>query len=44
LTEVPFDNNGDLDCESFLLEVRNGQQVVVATLPSLGAAATPIRK
>ena len=38
LMDVSFDGNGDLDRESFLVEVKNGQQVVVATLPALGAA------
>jgi len=31
LMNVAFDQNGDLDRESFLVEVKNGQQVVVAT-------------
>jgi branched-chain amino acid transport system substrate-binding protein len=35
LMNVAFDQNGDLDRESFLVEVKNGQQVVVATLPPL---------
>ena len=39
LMDVSFDANGDLDRESFLVEVKNGQQVVIATLPALGAAA-----
>ena len=39
LMDVSFDANGDLDRESFMVEVKNGQQVVVATLPPLGAAA-----
>lgn len=38
LMDVSFDKNGDLDRESFLVEVKNGQQVVVATLPPLNAA------
>ena len=41
LMDVSFDANGDLDRESFLVEVKNGQQVVVATLPALGATAAP---
>jgi branched-chain amino acid transport system substrate-binding protein len=43
LMDVSFDANGDLDRESFLVEVKNGKQEVVATLPPLGApaAATP---
>jgi branched-chain amino acid transport system substrate-binding protein len=36
LMEVTFDKNGDLDRESFLGEVVNGKQKVVATLPKLG--------
>ena len=28
-----FDNNGDLDRESFLVKVEKGKQVVTATLP-----------
>ncbi|MDO8456264.1 MAG: ABC transporter substrate-binding protein [Burkholderiaceae bacterium] len=38
LMDVSFDANGDLDRESFLVEVKNGKQEVVATLPPLGAA------
>jgi branched-chain amino acid transport system substrate-binding protein len=36
IMDVTFDANGDLDRESFLVEVKNGRQVVVATLPALG--------
>ena len=36
LMEVSFDNNGDLDRESFLGEVVNGKQKIVAILPKLG--------
>ncbi len=36
IMDVTFDDKGDLDRESFLVEVRNGRQVVVATLPPLG--------
>ena len=39
LMNVAFDQNGDLDRESFLVEVKNGQQVVVATLPPLNPIA-----
>ena len=39
LMDVSFDANGDLDRDSFLVEVKNGQQVVIATLPPLGAPA-----
>jgi branched-chain amino acid transport system substrate-binding protein len=38
LMDVSFDDKGDLDRESFMVEVKNGQQVVVATVPALGAA------
>ncbi|MDO9402570.1 MAG: ABC transporter substrate-binding protein [Polaromonas sp.] len=41
LMDVSFDNKGDLDRESFMIEVKNGKQEVVATLPALGAAAAP---
>jgi branched-chain amino acid transport system substrate-binding protein len=33
LLDVHFDNNGDLDRESFLVKVVGGKQVVTATLP-----------
>jgi branched-chain amino acid transport system substrate-binding protein len=36
LMEATFDKNGDLDRESFLGEVVNGKQKIVATLPKLG--------
>ena len=39
LMDVTFDKNGDLDRESFMVEVRNGKQEVVSTLPPLGAVA-----
>lgn len=35
ILDVAFDANGDLDRESFLVEVKNGKQEVVATLPPL---------
>ena len=38
LMDVSFDANGDLDRESFLVEVKGGKQEVVATLPALGVA------
>ncbi|MES2978522.1 MAG: ABC transporter substrate-binding protein [Pseudomonadota bacterium] len=41
LMDVAFDAKGDLDRESFLIEVKNGKQEVVATLPALGAGAAP---
>lgn len=37
LMDVTFDQHGDLDRESFLVKVENGKQVVVQTLPALGA-------
>jgi branched-chain amino acid transport system substrate-binding protein len=37
LLDVTFDNNGDLDRESFLVKVENGKQVVTTTLPPAGA-------
>jgi branched-chain amino acid transport system substrate-binding protein len=33
--DVTFDQNGDLDRESYLVEVKNGRQVVVETIPPL---------
>jgi len=39
IMDVWFDDKGDIDRESFLVEVKNGKQVVVATLPPLNAAA-----
>jgi len=36
LLDVTFDNNGDLDRESFLVKVVNGKQVVTETLPPAG--------
>ena len=44
LMDVSFYANGDLDRDSFLVEVKNGKQEVVATLPPLGAAAAPAGK
>ena len=36
LLDVTFDNNGDLDRESFLVKVVNGKQVVTDVLPPAG--------
>ncbi len=44
LMDVSFDSKGDLDRESFLIEVKNGKQEVVATLPALGAGAAAAKK
>ncbi len=38
LLDVTFDQNGDLDRESFMTTVVNGKQVVTATLPAAGGA------
>lgn len=35
LMDVCFDANGDIDRESFLVEVKDGKQTVIATLPPL---------
>jgi branched-chain amino acid transport system substrate-binding protein len=35
LMDVCFDDKGDIDRDSFMVEVKNGQQVVVETLPPL---------
>ncbi len=46
LMDVRFDQNGDLDRESYLVEVKNGKQEVVAVLPPLGGpivAAAPAK-
>ena len=37
LLDVCFDDKGDLDRESFLIEVKNGHPVINATLPPLNA-------
>ncbi len=36
IMDVTFDDKGDLDRESYMVEVKNGRQAVVATLPPLG--------
>jgi len=36
LMDVCFDDKGDIDRESYLVEVKGGKQVVVETLPPLG--------
>jgi branched-chain amino acid transport system substrate-binding protein len=35
IMDVKFDDKGDIDRESFLVEVKNGRQVVVQTMPPL---------
>lgn len=37
LMDVTFDEKGDIDRESFLVEVENGQQVITEVLPKLGS-------
>jgi len=37
IMDVSFDDKGDLDRESYLIEVKNGRQVVTAVLPALNA-------
>ena len=37
LLDVTFDQNGDLDRESFMTTVKDGKQVVTATLPAASA-------
>ncbi|MGH6639884.1 MAG: ABC transporter substrate-binding protein [Polaromonas sp.] len=44
LMDVSFDSKGDLDRESFMIEVKNGKQEVVAILPPLGAGPTAAPK
>ena len=39
LMDVSIDGKGDLDRESFMVEVKNGKQEVIATVPALGSAA-----
>lgn len=41
LMDVSIDNNGDLDRESFLVEVKNGHPVVIASLPALNPITAP---
>ena len=36
IMDVAFDDKGDLDRESFMVEVKGGRQVVIDTLPPLG--------
>jgi len=36
LLDVVFDDKGDMDRESFLVEVKGGKQIVVETLPAVG--------
>ena len=35
LMDLCFDDKGDIDRESFMVEVKGGQQIVVETLPPL---------
>jgi branched-chain amino acid transport system substrate-binding protein len=36
IMDVTFDKTGEIDRESFIVEVKGGKQVVEATLPPLG--------
>jgi branched-chain amino acid transport system substrate-binding protein len=38
LLDVTFDDKGDIDRDSFIVEVQGGKLVVKETLPPLGAA------
>jgi branched-chain amino acid transport system substrate-binding protein len=40
LMEVTYDDKGDIDRQSFLVQVENGQQVVKKVLPKLGKPAS----
>lgn len=51
LMDLTYDDKGDIDRESFLVEVKDGKQVVIETLPPLSAsgaasvvAKTPAKK
>ena len=46
IMDVVFDDKGDIDRESFLVEVKNGRQEVIATLPPLNpaSASAPAKK
>jgi len=37
LLDVSFDQNGDIDRESFMVKVQGGKQQVIATVPAMGA-------
>jgi branched-chain amino acid transport system substrate-binding protein len=37
LIDTAFDDKGDIDRESYLVEVKDGKQVITQTLPTLGA-------
>ncbi|UUZ64365.1 hypothetical protein LP417_04385 [Polaromonas sp. P1-6] len=39
-----FDNKGDLDRMSFMVEVKNGKQEVVDMVPPLGSATRDVSK
>jgi branched-chain amino acid transport system substrate-binding protein len=36
LMDVSFDQNGDLDRESYMTKVENGKQVIISVLPPAG--------
>nr|WP_315241642.1 ABC transporter substrate-binding protein [uncultured Albidiferax sp.] len=43
LMNVEFDKNGDLDRESFMVEVKNGKQEVIAMVPPLNVANVNVK-
>ena len=43
LMNVEFDKNGDLDRESFMVEVKNGKQEVIAMVPPLNEANVNVK-
>ena len=43
LMNVEFDKNGDLDRESFIVEVKNGKQEVIAMVPPLNEANVNVK-
>ena len=42
IMDVRFDDKGDLDRDSFLVEVKNGRQEVIANLPPLNGPIFPV--
>jgi branched-chain amino acid transport system substrate-binding protein len=39
LMDVSYNDKGDLDRESFLVKIVNGEQKIVGTLPPLGSGS-----
>ncbi|WP_421954754.1 ABC transporter substrate-binding protein [Polaromonas sp.] len=44
LMDTEFDNKGDLDRMSFIVQVKNGKQEVIDTVPPLGSASKGVSK